>query len=63
VISVPAKETPLPGVVALAIRNRRPLISAYSTMTTASAPRGTIPPVAIATALPGRITVVGTMPV
>jgi hypothetical protein len=62
-MSVPANEMPLPGVTARATRSSRPLTSAFSTITTASAPRGTMPPVAINTASPERITVAGTMPV
>ena len=52
VISVPANDTPLPAVTARPIRSSRPRASACSTITTASAPRGTMPPVAIDTALP-----------
>ncbi len=63
VMSVPANEIPLPAATALAIRSSRPRTSACSTITTASAPRGTIPPVAIDTAVPGRTTLFGTTPV
>ena len=64
VMSVPANDTPLPAVTA-----REPMslqlvcpsdTSACSTMTTASAPRGIMPPVAMATASPGRTIVAGT---
>ncbi len=63
VMSVAANATPLPAATARAIRSSLPLTSACSTITTASAPRGIMPPVAIATASPGRSTVPGTTPV
>ncbi len=52
VMSVPANEIPLPAVTALAMRSSPSRASACSTMTTASAPRGTMPPVAICAASP-----------
>ena len=64
VMSVPANDTPLPAVTALATRSSRSRTSACSTITTASAPRGTMPPVAIDTAVARReSTVRGTTPV
>ena len=54
VMSVPANDTPLPAVTARAMRSSPAALSpACSTITTASAPRGTMPPVAINTASPG----------
>ena len=54
VMSVPANDTPLPAVTARPTRNSLPATSACSTITTASAPRGIMPPVAMATASPSR---------
>ena len=52
-MSVPANDTPLPAVTALAMRSSRPRTSVCSTITTASAPRGTMPPVAMRHRLAG----------
>jgi hypothetical protein len=59
-MSVPAKLTPKPGVTALRTTNSLSSISVFSTITTASAPRGTMPPVAMVTAVPAPISIVGT---
>ncbi len=63
VMSVPANEIPLPAVTALMMRSSPSRPSACSTMTTASAPRGTMPPVAICAATPEWMTEAGTTPV
>jgi hypothetical protein len=63
VMSVPANDTPLPALTARAIRSSPSRTSACSTITTASAPRGIIPPVAIASASPERTVADGTTPV
>jgi len=64
-MSVPAKETAPPGVVARRTTTTRPPSSrsVCSTGITASAPRGSMPPVAIDVAVPGATSTFGRVPV
>ena len=62
-MSVPAKLTPEPGVTGRETSNRPLSTRACSTITTASAPRGSHAPVAIGVAEPGPTAYRGSIPV
>ena len=62
-MSVPANATPEPGETGLLTTRRPSRIDVISTIATASAPRDSMPPVAIGVAVPAVTVICGTIPV